>query len=91
MVVQTQLFNLFPLPPLIPKDISYNPFALEIPPDVLQLQADALNVVEGRVSITDFDPEYQEKIKNYYRFAAIKQTSRSHNIAQRTINTLEII
>jgi len=79
------------LPPLTTGDIDYNPFPLEIPADVLLLQADALNVLEGKVSLSSFEPERQKKIKDYYRFSAIFQTSRSHNIAQRTSDTLDLI
>lgn len=38
------------------------------PPDVIQLKVDIVNVIEGRVLIESFPPDYQEKIKNYYRF-----------------------
>jgi len=79
------------LPPLTPKDIDYSPFAFEIPADILQLQADTLNVFEGRVPIENFSLDYQEKMKNYYRFAAHFQTNKSHNVVQRIAETLEII
>jgi hypothetical protein len=62
-----------------------------IPDDVLQLQADAINVLEGVVPISSFDPEYQKKIKSYYRFSAFRQNSKQQNSAKRTRNTLEII
>ena len=91
MANQSQLFSQLPLPPLTVKDIAYDPFPLEIPADILQLQADTLNVFEGRVSIESFPPDYQEKMKNYYRFAAHFQTSKSHNVVQRIAETLEII
>jgi len=68
-----------------------NPFALEIPPDVLRLQTDVYNVYEGRVDIKTFDEAYQNKIKNYYRFTAHRQNSKSKNIAKRTNDTLDLI
>jgi len=71
--------------------LNFNPFPLPIPPDVLQLQADTINVLDGSVSITAFDPEYQEKIRNYWRFSAMFQTSKENNIAQRTKDTLDIL
>ena len=91
MGTQPQLFSLSPLPPLTPEDINGNPFAFVIPEDVLQLQADTLNVLEGRVDINTFDVDYQKKMKNYYRFSAIIQNSKSHNIAMRTPDTLDIV
>jgi len=66
-------------------------FPLIVPEDTLQLQADILNVEEARISIDTFRPDYQERIKTYYRFSATFQTSESDNIAQRTIDTLDLI
>lgn len=86
-----QLLNLLQLDPLPEFDQSTNPFALEIPPDVLKLQTDVCDVIEGRVSIYTFDEEYQAKIKNYYRFVGHCQNSKSHNIVKRTGDTLDII
>ena len=82
-------------PPLVPytiadlkDDINY----LEIPETVLQLQVDALNVLENRVSIDSFTPERQQTIKDYYRFSATQHNDRSQNkIAKRIMNTLELI
>jgi hypothetical protein len=91
MATQPKLLPLSPLPPLTPEDIDYDPFPIAIPPDILQLQADTLNVLEGRVPITSFTSEYQDRIKDYYRYAAVLQTSKSHNIAQRTPDTLDIL
>jgi len=68
-----------------------NPFALEIPADVLKLQTDVCNVVEGRVDIKTFEPEYQDKIKNYYRFVAHRQNSKSKNIVNRANDTLDLM
>jgi len=83
--------SFLPLEPLTVDDIDYNPFPLIIPEDVLQLQADALNVLENRVPITDFSPERQEKIKRYYQFSATRQNSKSNNIARRTVDTLDLL
>ena len=66
-------------------------FPLIVPEDTLQLQADILNVEEDRISIDTFPPDYQERIKTYYRFSATFQTSESDNIAQRTKDTLDLI
>jgi len=41
--------------------------------------------------ITDFDPAYQEIIKNAYRFSAVKYNSKIGFIANRTKDTLDII
>lgn len=81
---QKQLFS--PLP-LLTQD--NGPF--HVPSDVLQLQTDAANVVEGRVDINTFSVEYQEKIKNYYRFSATRYTSDNTLIAKRTLDTLDIM
>ena len=86
-----QLLNLLQLDPLPEFDQSTNPFALEIPADVLQLQTDVCDVFEGRVDLDTFDKVYQAKIKNYYRFEAHRQNSKSHNIVKRTGDTLDII
>ena len=88
MANQNQLFD---LPPLTKEDLSYPQFAMIVPDDVLQLQADCANVQEGRVELNSFDSEYQIKIKNYYRFSARWQNSKSHNRAQRSADTLELI
>ena len=64
---------------------------LVIPPDVLQLQADALNVVGGLVDIATFPPEYQERIKSYYRFSATRMYSNNPYVAKRTTDTLDIV
>jgi len=80
-----------PLPPLTKDDLDYNPYALEIPEDVLQLQVDTCNVLEGRVDIDTFPEDYQSKIRNYWRFSATFLTSRSQGIARMTTNTLDLI
>ncbi|TRZ80305.1 hypothetical protein D4R86_04490 [bacterium] len=86
-----QLRQFLAIEPLAEFNQSSNPFALEIPPDVLKLQTDVCNVVEGRVDIYTFEPEYQEKIKNYYRFTAHRQNSKSKNIVKRNNDTLDLL
>jgi hypothetical protein len=65
--VNRKLNSLFP-DPLVELDNNSNSW-FETPIDTLQLQKDVLDVYEGRVDITTFPEEYQERIKNYYRFA----------------------
>ena len=84
-------FNQLPLPPLTPENLDDDVTIFPIPSDVLQLQVDVLNVEQGRVNINTFPPDYQQKIKNYYRFSATRQNSRSENIAKRTNDTLDVI
>ena len=86
-----QLQHLLALDPLDDFTQSSNPFALPIPEDVLKLQTDVCNVVEGRVDIKTFDPEYQKKIKDYYRFVGHRQNSKSKNIVKRNNDTLDIV
>ena len=69
----------------------YTADALPLPADVLQLQVDTANVVEGRVDISTFSPDYQEKILGFYRFCGIRQNTKSHNIARRIRQTLDIV
>jgi hypothetical protein len=88
---QPQLLSLLPLPPLDADDLSYNPFSFEIPEDVIDLQKDALNVLEKRVELSSFSPERQIQIRHYYRYSPIAQNSKSNNIARKTRNTLEIV
>jgi len=57
----------------------------------IQFQTDVLNVVEGRVDINTFPKEYQDELKSYYRFNAIRQNTKSHNIAFRTGDTMDIV
>jgi hypothetical protein len=72
-----------------PEQIGDDP--LGVPDDVKQLRLDTVNVLEGRVDINDFDEEYQQKIKDYYRFSATRHASKYSKVAKRTINTLDII
>jgi len=83
--------KLLSLTPLTPADLRDDLNYLIIPDDELQLQADTLNVLEGRVDINTFDAEYQERIKNYYRFSATKMNTNEWRVAKRTEDTLDII
>ena len=64
---QTKKSSLYTLAPLTPDDISWPDYPISTEPDILQLQADTANVVEGRVPLSDFTPEYGERIKIYYK------------------------
>lgn len=88
MVNPKQLYT--PLP-LEKDDLKDNQSRFEIAEDTLQLQVDALNVLEKRVDINSFEPEYQQKIRNYYRFSATRMNSESPKVAMRTNNTLDIV
>ena len=73
-------------------DLDDDAVYLPIPPDKLQLQADTLNVIEGRISLASFPPEYQKKITDYYRFSADLQNRRSpQKPARRIRETMDLI
>lgn len=76
---------------LITKAEMDNPYPFRIADDVLQLQADTLNVEEGRIDINTFPSEYQDKIRNSYRFSATKHMSNDETIAKMTPDTLDLI
>lgn len=66
--------SLYQLAPLTPDEVSYPNYPISTPNDILQLQADTANVVEGRVPLSNFDPEYAKRIKIYYKtYARRKQ------------------
>lgn len=87
---QKKLFTPQPVP-LIPANLNDDASPLVIPPDVLQLQTDAANVVGGLVDIETFPPDYQEKIKSCYRFSATRMYSNNPYVAKRTTDTLDIV
>lgn len=66
-----------------------NPFCP--PEDIAQLQIDVINVLEGRVDISTFPTDYQERIKNYYKFSATWNLSKYPKIAKRTRDTLDLV
>jgi hypothetical protein len=61
------------------------------PDDILQLQTDVLNVLEGRVKIETFDVVYQKRIKDFYRYSATVHLSKYPVIAKRTLDTLDLV
>ena len=79
------------LPPLDEADLNDDLNVLPIPSDVLQLQVDALNVLEGRVNISTFPADDQEKIIEYYRFSATRMNTDESRVAKRTNDTLDIV
>ena len=83
------LSPLYSLQTMGPEQIGDDP--LGVPEDVEQLRIDAVNVLEGRVDIESFDEDYQQKIKDYYRFSATRYASQYSIVAKRTKNTLDII
>lgn len=84
--------QLFSLQPFTPPDFAWNPNeSLPIPADVIQLQVDTVNVLEGRVDISTFTPGYQQKIKDYWRFSAMRQSVKEQNMAKRTTDTLDAV
>jgi hypothetical protein len=62
-----------------------------IPDETVQLGTDVINVLEGRVPLSSFNPVYQIKIKNFYRFSATRYTSDVSKRVQRIRETIEII
>jgi len=72
-----------------PEQIGDDP--LGVPEDIEQLRLDAVNVLEGRVDIKTFDTDYQERIKNYYRFSATRYASKYSIVVKRNPNTLEAL
>ena len=54
---------------------------LPIDEKTLQLQVDAINVLENRVDINIFPPSYRKKIEDYYRFSPRSKTGRASIIA----------
>jgi len=67
------------------------PYPFPTPPDILQLEVDAANVEEGRVDISTFPPDYQQRIKDFYRFSATRHMSNDGTIAKMTNDTLDLI
>jgi len=66
-------------------------FHMDLPPDIRQLHNDIVDVLEGRTDITTFDPEYQQKIKDCYRFSATFKSSKTDYIVFRENNTMDLI
>lgn len=90
MATQPQLLNLRPL--ATSDDLLSHPrFAVPVPEDVRELQADVVNVFAGLVDISTFSEERQKKVKDYYKFAAVNKTTNSNLIAARTGDTLDLV
>ena len=56
--------------------------SLNVAEDTLQLQTDAINVLEGYVDINTFPSDYQRKIENYYRFSPVMLGTIAGGVAQ---------
>ena len=67
MAPQKKKSSLYQLEPLTAEEVSWPNYPIATAPDILQLQADTANVVEGRVPLSSFEPEYAERIKTYYK------------------------
>lgn len=70
-----------PTPDVVPQD----------PPDVIQLKVDVINVEEGRVSIDSFPADYQEKIKNFYRFYGQRSSPKQPFYPKLIRSTLDVV
>lgn len=86
---QTPLYS---LQPLTKEDMTdQHPNASQISEDELQLQTDCCNVLEKRVPIESFEPAYQQKIKDYYRFYGTRMYSDQPVYFKRTLDTLDLV
>lgn len=61
------------------------------PPDVVQLKIDIINVIERRVSLDSFPTDYQQKIKNYYRFYGQRSNPKEPFYPKMIRQTLDIV
>ena len=94
MATQNQLFNLRPFEPSeigVQSNVPINTNPHNPPPDILQLQTDVINVLEGRVEISSFLPAYQDKIKAYYQFSGTVHLAKYPVIAKRTSDTWDLV
>ena len=87
---KSKLFEPLPLPPLFSNDMDADS-VFRKPEDRLQLEADVINVLEGRIEIETFDLEYQSKIKNFYRFSGKEFNKYISYIAPRIRSIMEIV
>ena len=84
--------QLLSLQPFTPEEIGIN--YEEVPytdPETQKLATDMINVVEGRVELSTFPPDYQKKIKSFYQFSATRYTSDQLVIAKRIRETLDLV
>lgn len=82
-----KLTNLLPLSTTELEDVS----EFQISESELQLQTAIINVLEKRVEIESFEPEYQEKIKNYYRFYGTRFSTKYPRVPPRTGETMDLV
>ena len=69
-------------PPLTMAEITVaGPNMTPVEEKTLQLQLDALNVLEGRVDVSTFSIERQKEIDNYYRFSPVVASGSAGRIA----------
>ena len=57
------------------QDDFLKPLTKEDLPTWTQIAIDAANVLERRLDISVFDKEYQQEIKNFYRFSPVNTKS----------------
>ena len=77
-------------PPLTADDLRDSSSPLNKTSDKeLQFQADVINVYEKRVDISDFPPEYQKRIQDYYRFSSVLPSGPAGKIAQIAVKRSE--
>ena len=72
------------LPPLTAEDLR-SVTLTAVSNETLQFQADVVNVYENRVDIKDFEPAYQKRIKDYYRFSPISAGTIASSIATKNM------
>lgn len=86
------LTPLLSLPPFTPNSFGQNTNECPLEdPSAIQLATDAINVVENRVDINTFPPEYQQKIRSWYQFSATRYFSNNPIVAKRIRETLDIV
>ena len=71
------------LPPLTANDLKGDSL-FGIDQETLQFQADVINVFENRVDIKEFDSDYRQRLKNYYRFAPVFPSTMGAAIASKS-------
>lgn len=86
----SKLYKPLPLETITPADVNADS-VFQKSDYQLQLEADVVNVMEGRVDIATFNPERQKIIKDYYRFSAREFNKYLSYIPPRIRSTMEII
>jgi hypothetical protein len=59
--------------------------------NILQFQADLVNLVENRVDYDSFDPEYRKQLETYYQFSATRYPTKAPFVAKRIRDTLTLV